>query len=80
MAGAIIGLLLGVLIVFFLEAIEANILRSSDDVERVLHFRVTDGDAFGEGRGHHRGVCVAPSQWAYRAEAKPQAARKIISA
>lgn len=35
-AGGIIGLLLGVLIVFFLEAIESNILRSSDDVERVL--------------------------------------------
>ena len=35
-AGAIIGLLLGVIIVFFLESIEANILRSSDDVERVL--------------------------------------------
>jgi capsular polysaccharide biosynthesis protein len=35
-AGAIIGLLLGVIIVFFLEAIESNILRSSDDVERVL--------------------------------------------
>jgi capsular polysaccharide biosynthesis protein len=35
-AGAIIGLLLGVLIVFFLESIESNILRSSDDVERVL--------------------------------------------
>jgi capsular polysaccharide biosynthesis protein len=35
-AGAIIGLLLGVLIVFFLEAIESNILRSPDDVERVL--------------------------------------------
>ena len=35
-AGAIIGLLLGVLIVFFLESIESNILRSPDDVERVL--------------------------------------------
>jgi capsular polysaccharide biosynthesis protein len=35
-AGAILGLLLGVLIVFFLEAIESNILRSPDDVERVL--------------------------------------------
>ena len=35
-AGAIIGLLLGVLIVFFLEAIESNILRAPDDVERVL--------------------------------------------
>jgi capsular polysaccharide biosynthesis protein len=35
-AGAIIGLLLGVIIVFFLESIESNILRSPDDVERVL--------------------------------------------
>ncbi len=35
-AGAIIGLLLGVGIVFFLESIESNILRSSDDVERML--------------------------------------------
>ncbi|HSD82232.1 MAG TPA: Wzz/FepE/Etk N-terminal domain-containing protein [Anaerolineae bacterium] len=35
-AGAIIGLLLGLLIVFFLESIESNILRSSDDVERAL--------------------------------------------
>ena len=35
-AGAIMGLLLGVVIVFFLESIESNILRSPDDVERVL--------------------------------------------
>jgi len=35
-AGAIIGFLLGVIIVFFLEAIEANILRSPEDVERAL--------------------------------------------
>lgn len=35
-AGAIIGLLLGVLVVFFLESFESNILRSADDVERVL--------------------------------------------
>jgi capsular polysaccharide biosynthesis protein len=35
-AGAIIGFLLGVVIVFFLEAIEANILRSPEDVERAL--------------------------------------------
>jgi capsular polysaccharide biosynthesis protein len=35
-AGAIIGLLLGVIIVFFLESIESNILRAPDDVERVL--------------------------------------------
>src|SRR5262249_20385247 len=37
-----------------------------DEVERVLSFRVTDADAFGEGRGFHRGVCVAPSHWSYR--------------
>jgi capsular polysaccharide biosynthesis protein len=35
-AGAIIGFLLGIVIVFFLESIESNILRSPDDVERVL--------------------------------------------
>ena len=39
-AGAIIGLLLGVVIVFFLESIESNILRSPDDVERVLGITV----------------------------------------
>jgi capsular polysaccharide biosynthesis protein len=35
-AGAVIGFLLGVVIVFFLEAIEANILRTPEDVERAL--------------------------------------------
>ena len=35
-AGAIIGFLLGLVIVFFLEAIESNILRSPEDVERAL--------------------------------------------
>jgi lipopolysaccharide transport system ATP-binding protein len=34
-----------------------------DEVERVMHFSVTDGDKFGEGRGCGRGICVAPSQW-----------------
>jgi lipopolysaccharide transport system ATP-binding protein len=34
-----------------------------DQVERVLHFTVLDGDAFGEGRGFHRGLCVAASEW-----------------
>jgi hypothetical protein len=34
-----------------------------DDVERALHFSVLNGEAFGEGRGIHRGVCVAPSTW-----------------
>ncbi len=37
-----------------------------DEIERVLHFSVTDADAFGEGHGIHRGVCVAPSQWTCR--------------
>ncbi|MCI0457525.1 MAG: ABC transporter ATP-binding protein [Gemmataceae bacterium] len=36
-----------------------------DQVERVLHFSVADADAFGDGVGAHRGVCVAPSQWSY---------------
>lgn len=32
-------------------------------IERAIHFTVVDGEIFGEGRGHHRGVCVAPSEW-----------------
>ena len=32
-------------------------------IESVVPFTVVDGDAFGEGRGFHRGVCVAPSEW-----------------
>ncbi len=39
-AGGIIGLMLGTLIVFFLESIEANILRAPDDVERALGMTV----------------------------------------
>jgi lipopolysaccharide transport system ATP-binding protein len=34
-----------------------------DDVERVLHFSVINAEMFGEGRGLHRGLCVAPAQW-----------------
>jgi lipopolysaccharide transport system ATP-binding protein len=34
-----------------------------DSVEQALRFRVNDGEAFGEGRGFHRGLCVAPSHW-----------------
>jgi lipopolysaccharide transport system ATP-binding protein len=38
--------------------------RATDSLERALRFTVTDGVAFGEGRGYPgRGVCVAPSQW-----------------
>lgn len=34
-----------------------------DTVARGLQFAVVNGDAFGEGRGFHRGFCVAPSRW-----------------
>jgi lipopolysaccharide transport system ATP-binding protein len=34
-----------------------------DNVERALHFSVVDGDTFGEGRGHSKGVCIAASNW-----------------
>lgn len=36
-----------------------------DEIERALRFTVTEGDLFGAGRGHHRGVCVAPSKWSF---------------
>jgi hypothetical protein len=36
-----------------------------DEVERVLRFTVTECDAFGDGRGFHRGLVIAPSQWSY---------------
>jgi lipopolysaccharide transport system ATP-binding protein len=36
-----------------------------DEIERALRFTVTEGDLFGSGRGHHRGLCVAPSKWAF---------------
>ena len=39
-AGGIIGLMLGILIVFFLESVEANILRAVDDVERATGLTV----------------------------------------
>jgi len=39
-AGGVIGLMLGTLIVFFLESIESNILRAPDDVERALGMTV----------------------------------------
>ncbi|MCC6417033.1 MAG: ABC transporter ATP-binding protein [Gemmataceae bacterium] len=36
-----------------------------DQIERVLHFSVTDADAFGDGVGAHSGLCVASSRWRY---------------
>lgn len=41
----------------------ATVGEELDEVERAVFFSVLDGDAFGEGRGIHRGVCVAPSRW-----------------
>jgi lipopolysaccharide transport system ATP-binding protein len=37
--------------------------REIDSVEQALAFSVVNADAFGEGRGFSRGVCVAPSHW-----------------
>jgi homopolymeric O-antigen transport system ATP-binding protein len=36
---------------------------SIDVVERALQFTVVDGEAFGQGRGFTRGLCVAPVGW-----------------
>jgi hypothetical protein len=38
-----------------------------DEIERALRFTVTEGELFGSGRGHHRGLCVAPSRWSFQA-------------
>ena len=38
-----------------------------DEIERALRFTVTEGELFEGGRGHHRGVCVAPSKWNFQA-------------
>lgn len=34
-----------------------------DTADNALIFSISDAAAFGEGRGFHRGVCVAPSKW-----------------
>jgi lipopolysaccharide transport system ATP-binding protein len=36
---------------------------SIDEVDPAIEFRVLDGDPFGHGRSHHRGVCIAHSNW-----------------
>jgi lipopolysaccharide transport system ATP-binding protein len=41
----------------------SSVAAEIDEVERVLHFSVTNADKFGEGRGIHQGLCVAPSKW-----------------
>jgi lipopolysaccharide transport system ATP-binding protein len=38
-----------------------------DEIERALRFTVTEGELFGSGRGHHRGLCVIPSKWNFEA-------------
>ena len=42
-----------------------------DAVEQALHFSVIDGEAFGEGRGFDRGICVAPSKWSLVGPPRP---------
>jgi lipopolysaccharide transport system ATP-binding protein len=37
-----------------------------DEIDRAMRFTVTEGDLFGSGRGHHRGLCVAPSKWTFQ--------------
>ena len=37
-----------------------------DEVDRALRFTVTEGELFGQGRGHYRGVCVAPPRWTFQ--------------
>jgi lipopolysaccharide transport system ATP-binding protein len=34
-----------------------------DSIERAFSVSVVDGDAFEDGRGFHRGICIAPSYW-----------------
>lgn len=34
-----------------------------DSIARGLNLQVLDGDAFGQGRGKSRGLCVAPTDW-----------------
>jgi lipopolysaccharide transport system ATP-binding protein len=40
-----------------------SVVAEVDEIERVMHFSVTNADKFGEGRGIHQGLCVAPCQW-----------------
>ncbi len=41
----------------------SELRRELDVVEPVVPFTVVDADVFAEGRGFHRGQCVAPSEW-----------------
>jgi lipopolysaccharide transport system ATP-binding protein len=36
---------------------------SLDAVDQALHFTIVNGELFGEGQGHSRGLCVAPADW-----------------
>jgi lipopolysaccharide transport system ATP-binding protein len=40
-----------------------SLVAEVDEIERVMHFSVTNADKFGEGRGIHQGLCVAPVEW-----------------
>ena len=41
----------------------ATVGEELDEIERAVFFSVLNGDAFGEGRGIHQGICIAPSTW-----------------
>jgi len=45
------------------------VLNGYEEINGVGSFVVIDADTFGEGRGFHRGVCVAPSEWWSSSEA-----------
>jgi lipopolysaccharide transport system ATP-binding protein len=47
--------------------------RRIDGVERALFFSIADGELFGQGRGFHRGLCVARSEWSLVATSAPAA-------
>jgi lipopolysaccharide transport system ATP-binding protein len=58
-----------------------SLVAEVDDVERVMHFSVTNADKFGEGRGIHQGLCVAPSRWQVtctEAQATPEKPEHLV--
>ena len=55
----------------------ATVGEELDEVEQAVFLTVVNGDAFGEGRGIHRGLCVAPSRWTV-ANAKATASEGVF--
>ena len=48
---------------YFIKLVLSSKRRDIDLIEEAFFFTVADGDPFGEGRGYHRGVCVARATW-----------------